>query len=436
MLTFSLWHLAFPEDWMLKGRSVSEFWHAEFLSWYDSISLIFDSERQERSTNGQIFSMRSAVQNLILFLSSFFIIIIPFAVKMTPLLFVPIVEHWKQLRSTHGNAWLYLYRRGAEFLERGSQWVILATLLLYLYSDRVQDNISRSWDTIIKFEGKFGDLGRTKAVEDLVYYEVNIISADLSNSDLSEGDFFGRSKFWFGEKRANFSLSRLSNTNLRNTDFECAIARGANVSRSRLQEANFRRADLRNADFTDAEYGSIWTYNFTDFSFADLRGGNFSEQDLVLENFGEVYETYESLPLKAGAWLYRADIRGAKLGNRILGLDDRLRSEWSKDVAYGPATYTNWWQSNLLSAIWDKHTVLPEQADGFLKQLGIRNGPGQRKAKEFELSEHNMILFFERFAEFRVAREAQDYSAELDIANVINSYAGGKRSQSSILCDN
>jgi hypothetical protein len=103
--------------------------------------------------------------------------------------------------------------------------------------------------------------------------------------------------------------------------------RHANLKAAKLYGVRLSGADLRDNDFRGSDFGGVITDStrkpFTDFSFADLRGADLSDLNLQQHNNPDPYGQYLHNISTAGAWFIGADLRGAKLGRKALGITDK-----------------------------------------------------------------------------------------------------------------
>jgi len=299
-----------------------------------------------------------------------------------------------QSYSNHKETISSKFSTGAEVIDKFSKWALLITLMLYLFEDRRARMIEVSWDRILKFQGLHGDLGRKDSIEKLVSEGVDVVSMDLSNSNL-EGVELSMSNSWFRwSPRANFSLSNFSNANLRDSKFYCGILRGTNFSGSYLEEAKFIAADLRYSIFHGARFGSYDIFEVTDFSFSDLRKAKFSTNTIDTETSSDVgsidlYNTFNEQYSGHGVILYGSDIRGTSLTNEVLNLESNLINSIFQNKFPG----LNY--SNVVLSVWDKTTKFPSDYDSWLTNNGIRDGEVDKNSDLYMNAREQLQKYYE-----------------------------------------
>jgi uncharacterized protein YjbI with pentapeptide repeats len=206
-------------------------------------------------------------------------------------------------------------------------WLLLISLIFYLFNDRESSAITTAWETIDRAQGKWGDLGRREALSTLIDYDVSLIGIDLSYSSLNYLVFDDEhDEYDEDPDRPMLDLVSLSRADISYASFPCVFMRQANLQSAVLSGTRFTGADLRDSNFQGSDFGGQLStsskYVLTDFSFADLRGAKLTDADEPNQYPPSPYIRYLSNIQSSGAWLMGADLRGASLGNKVLGLSD------------------------------------------------------------------------------------------------------------------
>ena len=311
-----------------------------------------------------------------------------FSFSIWPLLtlfILDITQFAKFLWSTFGTRLRRAFHLGADTIEKITQWSVLIAVVVYITYDRDREIIESAFQTLVRFEDQVGDFGRKDAIENLVARNEGIVGADLKHATLAELDLT-RSAFFYRKIRPNLSLSDFTNANLRAAHAPCSLFRGAKFNGASLRDAVFVAANLERAEIRNAEFGGSHFFEFTDFSFANLRGadlrhdasGPLSSLDSI-----EAYDTGRQTIASGGAFLIGADLRGAKLGPEVLGVHllDRVELVARETSGLVDASdseklfFQDFPVLTVLSASrWDATTVFPDVVAQRLRQLGLRDG--------------------------------------------------------------
>jgi uncharacterized protein YjbI with pentapeptide repeats len=278
-----------------------------------------------------------------------------------------LVPHWYTSLATHYadplKKSMKFFLEGADIIRKGSMWVLLYSLVIYMVYDRENQLIDAAWQTIDRTQNSWGDLGRREALNTLIDYDVNIIGVDLRRAQLSDLNFDSEhDDSWKQPDRAILDLVNFENTDLSFSSFPCVFMRQANLNGAKLYGVRFTGADLRDSQFLGSDFGGllndIHLKPFTDFSFADLRKADLSDLDSQENISADPYGQYLSSTSKVGAWFIGTDLRGAKLGRRVLGIQD------TNDIQAFRFALENL----KLYAQWDDHTVFPAEIATALNQ--------------------------------------------------------------------
>ena len=288
------------------------------------------------------------------------------------------------------------FSTGADVIEKGSMWLLLVSLIFYLFNDRESSAITTAWETIERAQGKWGDLGRREALSTLIDYDVSLIGIDLSYASLSGLTFDDEhDNYDVDPDRPFLDLVSLSHSDISFASFPCVFMRQADLQHAVLSGTRFTGADLRDTLFTGSDFGGspieAQHYMITDFSFADLRGANLSDLPVSATHPPSPYIKYLSSIQPQGAWLLGADLRGAVVGMKVLGLSE-------------PATPTqlNFALENLKTfALWDQHTVFPTIIRNQLTYWQSQEETLEAKKRRWQ---HLVALYQASFGEERAKR--------------------------------
>lgn len=419
--------LLFPPDWVLQDKTIYDFWREEYLQQLEYIKGYFNYYQDANKFIQSLYT--GAVLKVLMFLFGFIFFLIPSLFIIYNQAIKPVVNKLinhlmkknKPTTDIEGveNKMQFtvikaFFHQGAELIDKGSKWAIIISLGLYLVFDREQKLIEQSWDTILKFEGRYGDQGRKKAVENLLNFDLDIVDTNLDKSILERGDFSMRSSWFSGNTRSNFSLSKFSNSNLRQAKFNCAIARESNFTNAKLQGTDFSSSDLRGAIFNGTEYGSVDGFHFTDFSYADLRGAKFIDRK---DKKTEIYSNHQQV-IVDHAWLIGADIRGATIGNDIIGLTPEFLNEIKNSLIpnYNPIY-------GLMLSRWDETTIFPKEVEAVFKKLNIRDGKIENM-EGYDVLKRDTYKIYKRTNSIDQHGKLQKLAAQMEISTLANSILG------------
>ncbi|WP_147394988.1 pentapeptide repeat-containing protein [Alginatibacterium sediminis] len=261
------------------------------------------------------------------------------------------VPQWASTLSVHYKSQLTVlkswFSNGADIIDKGSMWLLLISLTVYLFNDREVNAIDSSWETIYRAQGKWGDLGRRDALATLIDYDVSIIGVDLSHAVLNQLVFDGEhDDYWIEPDRAMLDLVILSYTDLSFSSFPCVFMRQANLQGAKLSGVRFSAADLRDSQFNNSDFGgkivSQGQYVLTDFSFADLRGADLSDDGKDATEQTSPYGKYQDDIQAQGAWFIGADLRGTKLGQKALGIGPQADARQLDFVLSNLKAFARW----------------------------------------------------------------------------------------------
>jgi len=149
-----------------------------------------------------------------------------------------------------------------ELLEYLGSFSILFAAIFYFAgaSDRTKQKHYQAWQVINTAQGKGGNGGRIKALQELNHDGVALIGVDVAGSYL-EGVQLEKA----GVRRANFSAADL---------------RGANFRGAGLDDANLHSANLRGADLRDCNLSGS-TLDDADLFGAILAGADLAQVSLA-----------------------------------------------------------------------------------------------------------------------------------------------------------
>jgi len=168
--------------------------------------------------------------------------------RLTPFIYVEWLCEWLS----------YLFGRWAflDILGHVGRLTILVAVISYIWGieGRREERHYQAWQVINDAQGKPGNLGRIKALQDLNDDRVYLTSVDISKAFLPDVDL-QNAKLW----DANLSMARLDYANLSGADLW-----GANLSKAEFYIANLSGAHIKHANL----------------SGVDLRGANLSGADL------------------------------------------------------------------------------------------------------------------------------------------------------------
>ncbi|MEH6452872.1 MAG: pentapeptide repeat-containing protein, partial [Psychromonas sp.] len=200
---------------------------------------------------------------------------------------------------------------------------------------------------------------------------------------------------WKQPDRAMLDLVNFESTDLSFSSFTCVFMRQANLNGAKLYGVRFTGADLRDTHFLGSDFGGlindIHRKPFTDFSFSDLRKADLSDP-IPTDNISvDPYGQYLNETSKVGAWFIGADLRGAKLGRKVLGIQD------SNDIHAFEFALENL----KLYAQWDENTVFPPEIATALHQW---KSTLRSDAEQLQRWQYLYTIYLDTFGEERSAR--------------------------------
>jgi uncharacterized protein YjbI with pentapeptide repeats len=311
-----------------------------------------------------------------------------------------LVPHWYKSLTTHYanplKKSIKFFLEGADIIRKGSMWVLLYSLVIYMVYDRENQLIDAAWHTIDRAQNSWGDLGRREALNTLIDYDVNIIGVDLRRAQLSYLNFDSEhDDTWKQPDRAMLDLVDFENTDLSFSSFPCVFMRQANLNGAKLYGVRFTGADLRDTQFLRSDFGGkindIHLKPFTDFSFSDLREADLSDAEQQDHISADPYGQYLSSTSKAGAWFIGTDLRGAKLGRKVLGIQNENDTQAFEFALENLKLY----------AQWDNHTVFPAEIASALNQW---QSSGINDAQQSQRWQRLYAIYMATFGEERSAR--------------------------------
>lgn len=339
------------------------------------------------------------------------------------------VPHWYTTLTVHYATPLKksfkFFLEGADIIRKASMWVLLYSLVIYMVYDRENQAIDSAWQTISRAQNSWGDQGRREALNTLIDYDVNIIGVDLRRAQLSHLNFDSEhDDSWKQPDRAILDLVNLENTDLSFSSFACVFMRQANLNGAKLYGVRFTGADLRDTHFLGSDFGGVITdihlKPFTDFSFADLRKADLSDHISPDSISVDPYGQYLSETSTVGAWFIGADLRGAKLGRKVLGIED------TNDIQAFEFALENL----KLYARWDEKTVFPVEIATALNQW---QSTVISDVEQLQRWQYLYAIYLETFGEERSAR-LQSYLTLLNNAESVSNNLGQANSISDRVC--
>ncbi len=308
------------------------------------------------------------------------------------------VPHWYKTLNTHYSAPLKKYFQyfleGGDMIRSASMWMLLYSLIIYMVYDREDQAIDSAWQTIDRAQNSWGDLGRREALNTLIDYDMNIVGVTLNRAELQHINLDdNHDDSWKQPDRATLDLVALEQSDLSFSSFPCVYMRHANLRAAKLYGVRFSGADLRDTDFQGSDFGGSITDEtlrpFTDFSFADLRRANLSDPSPQQTTQPDPYGRYLNNMSSTGAWFIGADLRGANIGRKALGIGDEINQEALSFAL-----------DNLKAhAQWDQHTTFPPEVSSVLTQWSPHSESTlEKKARWQRLIESYRASFGEKRA--------------------------------------
>ena len=282
------------------------------------------------------------------------------------------------------------YSGGATLIDQATKWLLLATLLFWLLHEREQRAVTQAWSLLAQAEGRAANLGRTDAMEYIARNDGMLGGVDVSRVDLRGLDIgmkieSGVTTDLIRSNGVNIIRADFSDANLERANLLGARASGATFDGAILSGADFTFAHLAGASFKGAWFGQVVVHQYTNFTGADLRGADLSDSPetakYVADNRRVNPFSGDLFPV-GGAIFLDADLRGAQIGSRAVGIYLFRESIGPTDRAFN-STFPL--LTILAAKDWDSETEFPPFVEEYLQSNGLRDGPSNADAAAREL---------------------------------------------------